>query len=368
LHVSSLLTFLAGFFINYAAEAHMAATRTQYRLVQAIPLIPTGIAFIFSWWLSDTPRWLASQDRYDEAIASLARLRGSDSNDPSVREEFELIEAQRREKLSDLAGTSVWNVVKEIATIPTYRSRFLLVMAMQTIAQWTGGNGITYYIPEIFTYAGVKGDGNSLISSGAYGIVKLVFTMVFAWGLIDKIGRRRCFLAGLGLQLAAHIYMAVYMSLQPGVASNKSASDAAIASVFIYATGWSIGLCTIQYLYGTEVFPTRIRSVSYASSMALHWFFQFAVVRVTPNMFVSLDVWGAYVFWAFICGSGFVILGLWAPETKGVPMERMGELFQGHWWMGWKAKLEPQRLEEDSMRGRRVDGDKSISDSRVERV
>ena len=363
-----LLTCLPGFFISYAAEAHMAATRQQYRLVQAIPLIPTGIAFICSWWLNDTPRWLASQDRYDEAIASLARLRGSDSSDPSVREEFELIEAQRREKLSDLAGTSVWTVVKEIATIPTYRSRFLLVMAMQTIAQWTGGNGITYYIPEIFTYAGVKGDGNSLISSGAYGIVKLVFTMVFAWGLIDKIGRRRCFLAGLGLQLAAHIYMAVYMSLQPGVASNKSASDAAIASVFIYAAGWSIGLCTIQYLYGTEVFPTRIRSVSYASSMALHWFFQFAVVRVTPNMFVSLDVWGAYVFWALICGSGFVILGLWAPETKGVPMERMGELFQGHWWMGWKAKLEPQRLDGDSMSGRRVDGDKLISDSRVERV
>jgi hypothetical protein len=46
----------------------------------------------------------------------------------------------------------------------------------------------------------------------------------------------------------------------------------------------------------------------------------------------------------------------------------MGELFQGHWWMGWKAKLEPQRLEEDSMSGKRVDGDKMMSDSRVERV
>lgn len=262
-----------GFFINYGAEAHMAATRTQYRLVQAIPLIPTGIAFIFSWWMDDTPRWLASQDRYDEAMAALARLRGSDSTNLEVHEEFEQIEAQRREKAADMAGTSVWNIVKEIATVPTYRSRFLLVMTMQTVAQWSGGNGITYYIPEIFQYAGIVGESSSLISSGAYGIVKLVFTMVFAWGLIDKIGRRRCFLAGLGFQLAAHIYMAVYMSLQPAVAGNKSASDAAIASVFIYAVGWSIGLCTVQYLYGTEVFPTRIRSVSYASSMALHWFF-----------------------------------------------------------------------------------------------
>ena len=348
----------------------MAATRTQYRLVQAIPLIPTGIAFIFSWWMDDTPRWLASQDRYDEALLALARLRGSDSSDVAVQEEFEQIESQRRAKAADLAGTSLVQIIKEIATVPTYRSRFLLVMTMQTVAQWTGGNGITYYIPEIFEYAGIAGKDSALISSGAYGIVKLVFTMVFAWGLIDIIGRRRCFLAGLGLQLSAHIYMAVYMKYQPGSGDNKSASDAAIASVFIYAVGWSIGLCTVQYLYGTEVFPTRIRSVSYASSMALHWFFQFAVVRVTPNMFVSLDVWGAYVFWALICGFGFVILGLWAPETKGVPMERMGELFQGHWWMGWRAKLGPQQIngENASKEGRGSVGEKPVPDSRVERV
>ncbi|KAM0721605.1 hypothetical protein Q7P37_002530 [Cladosporium fusiforme] len=370
LYMVVLLTFLTlGFFINYGANAHMSSNRTQYRLVQAIPLIPTGIAFICSWWMNDTPRWLASQDRYDEALASLARLRGSDSTDDSVREEFEQIEAQRREKAADLSGTSLWNVVKEIATVPTYRSRYLLVMTMQTVAQWSGGNGITYYIPEIFQYAGIQGESSSLISSGAYGIVKLVFTMVFAWGLIDIIGRRRCFLTGLSLQLAAHIYMAVYMAYQPGVASNKSASDAAIASVFIYAVGWSIGLCTVQYLYGTEVFPTRIRSVAYASSMALHWFFQFAVVRVTPNMFVSLDVWGAYIFWALICGGGIVILGLWAPETKGVPMERMGELFSGHWWMGWNAKLPaqpPASFVDDEEK--RTSEEKVSADSRVERV
>lgn len=128
----------------------MAPTRTQYRLVQAIPLIPVGIAFICSWWMDDTPRWLASQDRYEEALAALGRLRGSTSTDPSIKEEFEQIEAQRREKVADLAAAPLKSIIKEIATVPTYRSRFLLVMTMQTVAQWSGGNGITYYIPEIF--------------------------------------------------------------------------------------------------------------------------------------------------------------------------------------------------------------------------
>lgn len=174
--------------------------------------------------------------------------------------------------------------------------------------------------------------------------MKLVFTLVFTWGLVDVFGRRRCMLTGLGLQCGTHIYMSIYMALFKA-SENKPASDAAIASVFVYAVGWSIGLCTVQYLYGTEIYPTRIRSVCYATNMALHWFFQFAVVRVTPNMFVSFDIWGAYVFWAMVCALGFVLLGIWAPETKGVPMEMMEELFAGKWWMGWNAKVDLRRFE-----------------------
>ncbi|KAL2783655.1 general substrate transporter [Aspergillus keveii] len=345
-----LLSFLTiGFFINYAANSTMALGSAQYRLVQAIPFIPVGIAFLSSFVLSDTPRWLASKDRDDEALLTLARLRGSEADAPSLSREYRDIQDQVRNREQTLGDSSTWTIAKEIARSRSYRKRFVLGILMQTVAQWSGGNGITYYIPQIFTYAGVVGDNTSLITSGAYGATKLVFTMVFTWGLVDIIGRRRCMVTGILLQCIAHIYMAIYMSLfrtesESESEPNKSASDAAIASVFIYAVGWSIGLCTVQYLYSTEIYPTRIRSVCYATNMALHWFFQFAVVRVTPNMFVSLDVYGAFVFWALVCAVGVVLLGLMAPETKGVPMERMDELFMGKWWMGWNARVD---LKED---------------------
>ncbi|OQE23436.1 hypothetical protein PENFLA_c011G03179 [Penicillium flavigenum] len=334
-----LLAVLAmGFFVNYGASVHMATTRTQYRLVQAVPLIPVGIAYGLSYLCPETPRYLVSKQLHQKGLEALARLRGRAIDDAEITKEFATIDARERERATDLASVSHWAIFKETQTNPNYRQRFWLLITMQTIAQWTGGNGITYYVTNIFQYAGLAGDSTSLISSGAYGIVKLVFTMAFTWGLIDLLGRRRCTLAGLSLQLCAHIYMGIYMGLRPGSADNRVASNAAVASVFVYAVGWSIGLCTVPYLYGTEIFPTRIRNVSYAISMALHWFFQFAVVRVTPNMFVSLDVWGAYLFWALICFSGLVILGIWMPETKGVPIERMGDLFDGPWYLRWRAK------------------------------
>ena len=147
----------------------------------------------------------------------------------------------------------------------------------------TSGNGIPYYISDIFQCAGIHGSE----MSGAYGLVKLFVTIIFAWGLIDRIGRRRCFLAGLTLQGITHIYMAIYFgAIAQG---NSHASNTVITSVFVHATGWSLGLCTIPYIYGAEIFPTKMRSLAYATTMGPHWFSQFAVVRVTPVMLAALD-------------------------------------------------------------------------------
>ncbi|TQS31933.1 hypothetical protein Golomagni_07769, partial [Golovinomyces magnicellulatus] len=254
-----LLTALTlGFFISYGASKNIAPTPEQYRIVLAIPLIPVGISLILSFFLSDTPRWLVSKNRNEEALEVLAKLRNKPKDHPYIEREMQEICNQVRDKKQMLSETSTWTIVKEIATIKSYRDRFLLGAMFQTIAQWSGGNGITYYISDIFEYAGVSSHNQSLITSGAYGIVKLVFTMIFTWGLIDILGRRFCFISGLGLQCATHIYLAIYMGIWRD-GSNQSASDAAIASIFIYAVGWSIGLCTVQYLYGTEILPTRIR-------------------------------------------------------------------------------------------------------------
>jgi hypothetical protein len=89
--------------------------------------------------------------------------------------------------------------------------------------------------------------------------------------------------------------------------------------------------------------------------MSLHWFCQFAVVRVTPVMLAALNKWGAYVFWSMICAVGIVVLGLWAPETKGVPLESMGQLFEKPWYMCWRSKAGPLDLYRSDYEGKAVE-------------
>ena len=102
----------------------MAPTAAQWRLVQAIPLIPVGLAFIASFYLSDTPRWLASKDRGDEALVVLTRLRTLGGT--GVTEEYREIQEQIQTKEQILAGVSTWTTIKEVFINPSYRKRFLL--------------------------------------------------------------------------------------------------------------------------------------------------------------------------------------------------------------------------------------------------
>lgn len=144
-----LVSFLSiGFFINYDASTALPATREQYRLVIAIPLIPVGLALIASFFLSDTPRWLASRDRSEESVAVLARLRGSENPQEDVSDEHHEILAQIQFRQLVVKHASALAIFKEILASKSYLSRFLLGATMQTVAQWSGGNGITYYIPQ----------------------------------------------------------------------------------------------------------------------------------------------------------------------------------------------------------------------------
>jgi hypothetical protein len=211
-----------GFFVSYAASKTLNATREQYRVVQCVPLIPVGIALVATFWLSETPRWLITHHRMAEAQKVLARVHGLSPEDPVAIEEFEALKVQVEASANDTEERSTTDLFREIWS-PRYRGRFLLSLAFQTFAQWSGGNGITYYVPQIFQYAGVTGNSVPLIASGAYGIVKLLASTLTAFFLVDRVGRRPLFLGGLTLQLVTHIYVSTFALVcgSPGERSGR---------------------------------------------------------------------------------------------------------------------------------------------------
>ena len=108
-----------------------------------------GLTFLGSFFLHESPRWLAAQDRDEDVRASLSHYRNMDVTSEPVVVELEEIYAQLTKLHQGLRGVSTLTIIKESLTVPSYRRRFILSLLFQTVAQWSGGNGITYYIGDV---------------------------------------------------------------------------------------------------------------------------------------------------------------------------------------------------------------------------
>lgn len=105
--------------------------------------------------------------------------------------------------------------------------------------------------------------------------------MCCAFFLVDVLGRKRSVFIGISLQALAALYLTIYLStVDPDAdassaveksANEKRASIAAIVMIFISGIGWALGINTIQYLVGTEVWPTELRAMATSMIMALHF-------------------------------------------------------------------------------------------------
>lgn len=87
----------------------------------------------------ESPRWLAYQDRREEALNILAKINGAGTEDPNVQLQFrEIIDTLEYEKLEGKKmgfGTMFKDKVS--------RKRLLLALSIAPLAMLTGSNIIT---------------------------------------------------------------------------------------------------------------------------------------------------------------------------------------------------------------------------------
>lgn len=96
----------------------------SWRLLLGCQLIPGSLMFACSFWMPESPRFLAYVDRNDEALAILKRLHGTadEVGDDFYKREYHQIKAQIELDREERLG------IKAIWAKPSYRKRFLLVI------------------------------------------------------------------------------------------------------------------------------------------------------------------------------------------------------------------------------------------------
>ncbi|KAI6011830.1 general substrate transporter [Pisolithus marmoratus] len=142
------LGVMVSYFVNLGVGLHLANSNMVWRIPFGLQLVPAGLMCLGLVTVQESPRWLASKGRIQEAIENLAYLRKEQPSSSAVRLEMAEIEAAIQEEQEARKGLGI----REAFFGDGNFVRFVIAFAIFVLQQWSGQNSVGYYAPQIFTW------------------------------------------------------------------------------------------------------------------------------------------------------------------------------------------------------------------------
>ncbi len=233
-----LLAYLSNFVIGNTLPEDIA-----WRWMFLVMAFPAAIFFLLLFTVPETPRWLFSVGRRDEAVEVVRRTTQS-------REEAEFEIREIEQSLAEQQGQA-----RAAFFVRRNRKVIMLAVAVAAFNQLSGINAVLYYAPDIFRLAGAG--ESAALQSVIIGLVNLVTTMA-ALTVIDKIGRRRLMLVGSIGYLVSLGSLAVIFFVYDGQFPGFS-SILVLAGLVVFIAAHAFGQGAVIWVFISEIFPNRIR-------------------------------------------------------------------------------------------------------------
>lgn len=264
--------------------------------------IPALLFFILLFFIPESPRWLASKLKYNEARDIFSQIRNS-----------EYAERQLTEIKETLSLTSHHVPFKQLFRGKLAKIVFIGIL-IAILQQWCGINVIFNYAQEIFSGAGYK-VSDMLFNIVITGVVNVIFTFVGMY-TVDKLGRRALMLIGTsGLAF-------IYLLLGAGYFFHLEGIPMLILVVVAIAC-YAMTLAPVTWVVISEIFPTRIRAMAMAVSTFALWAACFVLTYTFPLLNNLLGSYGTFWLYGIICLGGFFFIKMNLPETKGKTLEEI---------------------------------------------
>ncbi|GAA5797745.1 major facilitator superfamily domain-containing protein [Helicostylum pulchrum] len=335
------------------------ATVPLWRVAFAIVAIPAVFQIFAMGTCVESPRWLISVGRIEDALISLQKLRGTadvsneffdivagqvgkkraarllkeNSHEKNLKNlnadegfdnndtDFDSSADYHKKELDAAGGSSDLEAgdddneqrppmsVIQIFRDPVIRKITLIVLFHHVIQQLSGMNAVMYYSTTIFEQAVSHEEAQLMaIYTTLVNFGMSVIAMIF----IDRSGRRVLLLASeLGTTIFSILLVIGYLYNIPNLL---------IASVFVYVASFAIGIGPIPWMITSEMTPIEASSSVGAVATAMNWAMNFLIGQVFPIIFAAIQGWSFLIF-AVICFTSAVVTFFFLPETKGRAIE-----------------------------------------------
>lgn len=296
--INIVVGILLAYLSNYVVQ-HLSLGAIEWRAEFGVAIIPALLFFVMLFGIPQSPRWLITRDRPNEARAVLARI-GESNPDVELAEIGAAVRRARSEH-----GESLF--------VRRYAFPIFLAFSIGALNQLSGINAILYYLNDIFASAGFTAMSGGA-QAVAVGLINMLATFA-AMTVIDKMGRKKLLLIGsVGCAAALAGVTAIF--------AREQHQNWLLPLLIIYIFSFAISQGAVIWVYISEIFPSTVRAKGQALGCSAHWGMN-AIIALTFPVIAAHSHAAPFAFFAAMMVVQFVVVLLVYPETKGVSLEAL---------------------------------------------
>ncbi|KAG8461606.1 hypothetical protein KFE25_001210 [Diacronema lutheri] len=304
----------AGILLGYSAGLLFFKAEDGWRYMFWLGCAPALLIVVSIFSAPESPRWLVSVGRVDEARTVVHRLHPDEAEAAASLDEMVAAVAAVKDEPKSGWADVLWH------PDPVVRGMIWRGLAIALFSQLTGTEAVVYFAGDIVQEAGLVSMRSILLAIMAVGACKLVF-LLGASSLFDRVGRRPMLLASAA-GLAASLLV-----LAASTWGDAPRPVLAITGLCAFMASFSIGFSPLVYVVCSELFPLGVR----ARAMSCALFITRVTAGLISSVFVSLRTaltpHGAWLLFVPIALAAFAFVYAYVPETNGLGLEGVQTMF-----------------------------------------
>lgn len=325
------VAIISGLFIAFVSNYLLAKTAgvstavlwmdmEAWRWMFWIELAPAVIFLLALMFIPESPRFLVTNGKKEQASTVLSRLYGEAAGQEKFIEINQSLATDHHQpRFSDLIDQQANNGRGKVRKI------VWVGIGLAVFQQLVGINVVFYYGAVLWQAVGFSESDALLINiiSGGVSIAACIITMLY----VDKIGRKPLLKWGsigmaLTLAIVAYAFYGADVDTNGNLILGSKGSLALVAAnAYVFCFNFSWG--PVMWVMLGEMFPNQIRGSGLAVAGLAQWGANFAITMTFPILLASIGLAGAYGFYALSAAISVFFVVNYVHETKGTELEAM---------------------------------------------